>query len=300
MAASLPQYESRDPRTAYPAPPFPSQMQDGNGSFLAMIPVPDHGEDSYVGFARMTGRRALITGGDSGIGRATAIAFAREGADVVISCLHPDSEDAKSTLALILAEGVKGAIVGADNSKEVECLELVSRTIEILGGLDVLVNNAGKQDTQAKIEDITTEQLLQTFSVNVFGTFWITKAALAHMSAGASIIIVTSVQGYDPSPHLLDYATTKFALGGFTKGLAQQVAERGIRVNAVAPGPFWTPLQPSGGQTDEKVRHFGAKSAWGRPGQPAEIAPAFVFLATGESLYMTGETIGVTGGSPIA
>ena len=300
MDDSLHQYEPRDPRDAYPAPPFPSQMQGGTGSFLEMKPVPDHGEQSYVGFGRMKGRRTLITGGDSGIGRAAAIAFAREGAHVVISCLHPESADALSTLQLLRAEGVTAGLIGADNSKEDECLRLVAETVNQLGGIDVLVNNAGKQVTQEKIEDITTEQLIQTFSVNVFGTFWITKAALQHMTPGAAIINVTSVQGFDPSPHLLDYASTKFALGGFTKGLAAQVASRGIRVNAIAPGPFWTALQPSGGQTDEKVRHFGEKSAFGRPGQPAEIAPAFVFLATSESLYMTGETIGVTGGSPIA
>lgn len=294
------QFDPVDPRDAYPRPPFPSQPQSGTGSFIEMDPVPDHGEHSYKGLGRMEGRRCLITGGDSGIGRAAAIAYAREGADVVISCLHPDSDDARSTLQLIRAAGVRGAIIGADNSQEVQCLDLIAEAVKFLGGLDVLVNNAGKQDTQERIEDITTEQLLSTFQVNVFGTFWITKAALAHMTAGATIINVTSVQAYDPSPHLLDYASTKFALSGMTKGLAKQLASRGIRVNAVAPGPFWTALQPSGGQTDEKVQHFGEDSAFGRPGQPAEIASAFVFLATAESLFMTGETIGVTGGSPIA
>jgi len=294
------QFDATDPRSAYPAPPFPSQQQGGTGSFLEMDPVPDHGEQSYTGFGRMKGRRALVTGGDSGIGRATAIAFAREGADVAIACLHPDSRDAASTLDLVHSAGVKGTVLGADISQEADCLKLIDDAVAFLGGLDVLVNNAGKQDTQERIEDISTEQLLKTFGVNVFGTFWVTKAALQHMQAGASIINVTSVQGYDPSAHLLDYASTKFALGGFTKGLAKQLASRGIRVNAVAPGPFWTALQPSGGQTDAKVQTFGQGSAFGRPGQPAEIAPAFVFLATGESSYMTGETIGVTGGSPIA
>jgi NAD(P)-dependent dehydrogenase (short-subunit alcohol dehydrogenase family) len=294
------QYDSLDPRSAYPAPPFPSQPQSGTGSFHDMVPVPDHGEETYRGFGRMEGRRALVTGGDSGIGRAAAIAFAREGADVVIACLHPDSEDARSTLALIEDAGVRGAIIGADNAREEDCQRLVAEAVEVMGGLDVLVNNAGKQDTQEKIEDITTEQFVKTFAVNVFGTFWITKAALPHLQPGATIINVTSVQAYDPSSHLLDYASTKFALSGFTKALAQQLAGRGIRVNAIAPGPFWTALQPSGGQTDEKVQTFGKDSVFGRPGQPAEIAPAFVFLATGESLYMTGETVGVTGGSPIA
>jgi NAD(P)-dependent dehydrogenase (short-subunit alcohol dehydrogenase family) len=294
------QFTPIDPRSAYPAPPFPSQPQSGTGSFLDMDPVPDHGETSYTGFGRMQGRKALITGGDSGIGRAAAIAFAREGADVAISCLHPDSDDARSTLKLITDAGVQGDILGADNAQEDDCTRLVADAVKVLGGLNVLVNNAGKQDTQDRIEDITTEQFVQTFAVNVFGTFWITKAALPHLSAGDAIINVTSVQAYDPSAHLLDYASTKFAISGFTKALAKQLAPRGIRVNAIAPGPFWTALQPSGGQTDDKVRQFGKDSAFGRPGQPAEIAPAFVFLATGESLYMTGETIGVTGGKPIA
>jgi NAD(P)-dependent dehydrogenase (short-subunit alcohol dehydrogenase family) len=294
------QFTPVDPRHAYPAPPFPSQPQSGTGSFLDMDPVPDHGETSYTGFGRMKGRKALITGGDSGIGRAAAIAFAREGADVAISCLHPDSDDARSTLKLITDAGVQGVVFGADNAQEGDCTSLVADAVKALGGLNVLVNNAGKQDTQDSIEDITTEQFVQTFAVNVFGTFWITKAALPHLSAGDAIINVTSVQAYDPSAHLLDYASTKFALSGFTKALAKQLAPRGIRVNAIAPGPFWTALQPSGGQTDDKVRKFGKDSAFGRPGQPAEIAPAFVFLATGESLYMTGETIGVTGGKPIA
>lgn len=294
------QFDPVDPRSSYPRPPFPSQPQEGTGSFLDMDPVPDHGEDSYQGLGRMKGRRALITGGDSGIGRAAAIAFAREGAEVVIACLHPDSADANSTLDLIRQAGVRGECIGADVSKEAECAALLRQTVEFLGGLDVLVNDAGKQETQESIADITTDQLLKTFEVNVFGTFWLTKAALPHMKAGASIINVTSVQAYDPSAHLLDYASTKFALSGFTKALAKQVAQLGIRVNAIAPGPFWTALQPSGGQTDAKVQEFGKNTAFGRPGQPAEIAAAFVFLATGESSFITGETIGVTGGTPIA
>lgn len=294
------QFDSRDPRNAYPRPPFPSQPQGGTGSFEEMDPVPDHGEDSYRGLGRMKGRRCLITGGDSGIGRAVAIAYAREGADVVISCLHPDSDDAASTLKAIQDAGVKGALIGADNGQEDECRRLIDETVKTLGGLDVLVNNAGKQVTQPRIEDVSTEQFVGTFTVNVFGTFWLCKAALEHMEAGAAIINVTSSQAYDPSAALLDYASTKFALRGFTQALAAQVIERGIRVNAVAPGPFWTPLQPSGGQTDEKVQHFGEGSAFGRPGQPAEIASAFVFLATGESSFMSGECIGVTGGKPIA
>jgi NAD(P)-dependent dehydrogenase (short-subunit alcohol dehydrogenase family) len=300
MTMTPTQFDPRDPRSAYPAPPFPSQPQSGTGSFQEMRPVPDHGEESYVGFGRMKGRRCLITGADSGIGRAVAIAFAREGADLAIACLHADSEDAASTREIVAREGGKALLLEADNSVEAQCLRLIEEAAEGLGGLDVLVNNAGNQVTQPSIEKVSTEQFTQTFAVNVFGTFWLTKAALAHMGPGAAIINVTSEQAFDPSPNLLDYASTKFALHGFTRALAKQLAGRGIRVNAVAPGPIWTPLQPSGGQTDEKVQHFGAGSAFGRPGQPAEVAPAFVFLATQESGYMTGETIGVTGGSPIA
>jgi NAD(P)-dependent dehydrogenase (short-subunit alcohol dehydrogenase family) len=294
------QFTIRDPRNAYPAPPFPSQQQSGNGTIEKMQPRPDHGESSYLGLGRMKGRRAVITGGDSGIGRAVAIAFAREGASVVFNCLHEDSDDARSTLQLLKDEEIAAHLVGGDVADEAFCNRLVSEARDLLGGIDILVNNAGMQVTQADIADITTEQFDMTFRTNVYASFWLCKAALPIMGPGSVIINVTSVQGFDPSEHLLDYASTKFALRGFTRALAKQVADRGIRVNAVAPGPFWTPLQPSGGQTDEKVRHFGENSLFGRPGQPAEIAPAFVFLATQESGYMTGETIGVTGGHPIA
>jgi len=293
------QYDPRDPRDAYPKPPFPSQQQGGTGTIEEMEPVPDHGEESYVGFGRMKGRRVVITGADSGIGRAAAIAFAREGADVMIGTRDPSKPDAASTLALLKAAGAGAFLRRTDVSVEEECRALIEEAVAQLGGIDVLVNNAGKQVTQESIADISTEQLEETFRVNVFGPFWLCKAALPHMKPGASIINVTSVQAFDPSGTLLDYACTKYALHGFTRALAKQVAGRGIRVNAIAPGPFWTPLQPSGGQTDEVVRHFGEHSAFGRPGQPAEIAPAFVFLATQESGYMTGETIGVTGGDPI-
>lgn len=294
------QYDATDPRDAYPRPPFPSQPQDSTGSIFDMKPQPDHGEESYKGFGRMKGRKALVTGGDSGIGRAAAIAFAREGADVAISCLHPDSEDAKSTLELLKSEGVNAQLYGADNSDEQACIQLIADVVRDLGGIDVLVNNAGMQKQQPKIEDLDSDQFVKTFQTNVFGTFWLCKSALKYMEAGDAIINVTSSQAYDPSPQLLDYASTKFALRGFTQALAAHVIERGIRVNAIAPGPFWTALQPSGGQTDEKVQHFGEGAALGRPGQPAEIGPAFVFLATNESSYMTGETIGQTGGKPIA
>ena len=294
------QFEARDSRDAYPRPPFPSQQQSGNGTIEKMEPRPDHGETSYVGLGRMQGRRALITGGDSGIGRAVAIAFAREGATVMFNCLHAASADAKSTLEILQETGNPAYLIGGDVSEETYCATLVAEAAEEMGGLDVLVNNAGMQLTQASIADISTEQFDQTFRTNVYAAFWLCKAALPLMQPGSAIINVTSVQAFEPSEHLLDYATTKFALRGFTRALAKQVVDKGIRVNAVAPGPFWTPLQPSGGQTDEKVRHFGETSLFGRPGQPAEIAPAFVFLATQESGYMTGETIGVTGGHPIA
>jgi NAD(P)-dependent dehydrogenase (short-subunit alcohol dehydrogenase family) len=295
-----PQFEARDPRTAYPAPPFPSQQQDGNGLTARMDPQPDHGESSYVGFGRMKGRRALITGGDSGIGRAVAIAFAREGASVMVNCLHDENDDAKSTLALLKEGGAPAWLNGGDVSDEDYCKRLIVAAQDVMGGIDILVNNAGMQITQKSIQDITTEQFDQTYRTNVYASFWLCKAALPRMKPGSVIINVTSVQGYDPSENLLDYASSKFALRGFTRALAKQVANQGIRVNAVAPGPFWTPLQPSGGQTDEKVQHFGENSLFGRPGQPAEIAATFVFLATQESGYMTGETIGVTGGHPIA
>ena len=300
MKTSTDQYTARDPRDAYPGPPFPKQPQGGTGSFEEMDPKPDHGEDSYQGLGRMKGRRALITGGDSGIGRAVAIAYAREGADVIIASLHPDKDDAKSTVDLIEAAGVKGARMKVDTSDEASVRALIDRVVETLGGIDILVSNAGQQISVDDILDLPSDQFEKTFAVNVFGAFYLCKAAIPHMRPGAAIIVTTSVQGYSPSAHLLDYASTKFALRGFTQGLAKQVADRGIRVNAVAPGPFWTPLQPSGGQTQEKVQQFGSNSLFKRPGQPAECAPAYVFLATQESGYMTGETIGVTGGSPIA
>ncbi|WP_205749058.1 SDR family oxidoreductase [Frigidibacter oleivorans] len=274
-------------------------MQPEPGLAATMDPVPDHGEDSYKGLGRMTGRRALITGGDSGIGRAAAIAYAREGAHVVINHLPDEDRDATSLVELLRGEGLKADALPGDISDEAFCQKLVSTAAEIMGGIDVLVNNAGKQVAQGSIEDITTDQFDATFRTNVHAMFWLTKAALHHMQPGAAIINTTSVQGYDPSPTLMDYAMTKYAIIGFTKALAAQLADRGIRVNGVAPGPFWTPLQPSHGQPAEKLKNFGKQSAFGRPGQPAEIASTYVFLATQESGYMTGEIVGVTGGNPI-
>ncbi len=291
------QYEKRNPLDQYPRPPFPKQPQPVPGSIHEMDPKPDHGEESYQGFGRLKGRKALITGGDSGIGRAVAIAFAREGADVAINYLSSEEQDAKEVIKLIEAEGRKAVALPGDISKEDFCHQLVKDALEQLGGLDILVNNAGRQTAQQSIADITTEQFDNTFKVNVYAPFWICKAALPHMEAGASIINTTSIQSFDPSESLLDYAQTKACNTAFTKALAQQVAEKGIRVNAVAPGPFWTPLQPTGGQPQEKIQKFGSTTPLGRPGQPAEIAPIYVLLASQEGSYITGEVMGVTGGT---
>ncbi len=291
------QYEKRNPLDQYPRPPFPKQPQPVPGSVHKMDPEPDHGEKSYEGFGRLNGRKALITGGDSGIGRATAIAFAREGADVAIGYLPSEEQDAQEVIKLIEAEGRKAVSLPGDISDESFCQQLVKDAVEQLGGLDILVNNAGRQTAQQSIADLTTEQFDNTFKVNVYAPFWICKAALPHMEAGASIINTTSIQSFDPSESLLDYAQTKACNTAFTKALAQQVAEKGIRVNAVAPGPFWTPLQSTGGQPQEKIQKFGSSTPMGRPGQPAEIAPIYVLLASQEGSYITGEVMGVTGGT---
>lgn len=292
------QWEMRDPREQYPRPPFPEQPQEPPGLAREMTPVPDHGEESYQGLGRLKGRRALVTGGDSGIGRAAAIAFAREGAAVVINYLEEEEDDARDVVDLIEGEGGTIHAIPGDLRDEAFCRQLVQQSREKLGGLDILVNNAGKQVSRDSIQDISSEQFDATMKTNVYAMFWICKEALPLMPPGASIINVTSVQGYKPSPNLLDYATTKFAINGFTKALAEQAIESGVRVNAIAPGPFWTVLQPSGGQPQEKVQHFGEGHPLGRPGQPAEIASAFVFLASQESSFIIGETIGVTGGNP--
>lgn len=293
---SQPQFEKQDPRAQYPAPPFPRQPQEAPGLASAMQPLPDHGEDSYVGLGRLRGRRALITGADSGIGRAVAIAFAREGADVALNYLPEEEQDAREVVALIEAAGRKAVALPGDITDEAFSRELVTRAVKELGGLDILVNNAGKQVSQPSLSDITTEQLDLTFRTNVYAMFWITQEALKHLGAGASIINTTSIQAYRPSPNLLDYASTKAAIVAFTQALAQQLGEKGIRVNAVAPGPFWTPLQPSGGQTQEKVMQFGKDTPLARPGQPAELAAMYVFLASQESSYTSGSTLGATGG----
>lgn len=291
------QNASPDPNTRYPAPTFPEQQQEREGSPDAMDPGPDHGEDSYVGAQRLVGRKALVTGGDSGIGRAVAIAYAREGADLVLNYLPEEDGDAQKTAAIARQAGVEVTLVPGDLSDEAFCTELVERAVAALGGLDVLCEIGGYQRAVADIADLTTEQFDHTFKTNVYSLFWTVKAALPHMRPGSSIITTSSVQAYSPAPLLLDYATTKAAINTFTKALAQQVAPLGIRANVVAPGPFWTPLQVEGGQPAEKVPEFGAdESVFGRPGQPAEIAAAYVHLASGESSYTSGSTLSVTGG----
>ena len=290
----------QDPQTQHPEPEQPAQNIPHPGLTDDMRQQPDHGEESYVGSGRLEGKRALITGGDSGIGRAVALAFAREGADVAISYLPDEEEDAQETVRLVEDAGRRALTLPGDIRDEVFCAQLVERTVAELGGLDVLVNNAAFQMSQENgLLDLTTEQLDRTFKTNLYAMFWITKAALPHLQPGSSIINTTSVQAYEPSPQLIDYATTKAGILNFTKALAQQVAEQGIRVNAVAPGPIWTPLIPAT-MPAEKVKEFGADTPLGRAGQPAELAPAYVFFASQESSYITGERIGVTGGRSLA
>lgn len=288
----------QDPTTLYPKPSFKKQTLPGTGLAQEMEPKPDHGEQSYRGFSRLKSRKAIITGADSGIGRATAIAFAREGADIVLNYLPEEEKDAQEVVALIAETGQKAVPCPGDISDEAFCQKLIDTAIEELGGLDTLVNVAGKQVATKDIADITTEQFDATFRVNIYAMFWLCKFALPHMPPGATIINTTSIQSYLPSEDLLDYASTKAAITAFTKALAKQVIKKGIRVNAVAPGPIWTPLQPSGGQPPEDIPDFGAQVPLGRPGQPAEVAPIYVLLASSESSYVTGETYGVTGGNP--
>ncbi len=295
--ATLNQYDMQDPTKQYPQPEFDEQPQSAPGLASEMNPKPDHGEHSYKGSGRLRGRKALITGADSGIGRATAIAFAREGADVALSYLPAEEPDAAEVVALIREAGRKAVALPGDISDEAFCVKLVRDAHEALSGLDILVNVAGKQTAVKDIADLTTEQFDATFRTNVHAMFWLCKAAIPLLPPGATIINTTSIQGYQPSPTLLDYASTKAAITAFTKALAKQIASKGIRVNAVAPGPIWTPLQPSGGQPQEKIPSLGAQTPIGRAGQPAELAPIYVLLASQESSYVTAEIYGVTGGN---
>jgi NAD(P)-dependent dehydrogenase (short-subunit alcohol dehydrogenase family) len=297
MPRTRDQFTMQDPTKQYPQPEFEKQPQPSPGLAKEMVPKPDHGEESYRGFGRLAGRRALITGADSGIGRAVAIAFAREGADLAINYLESEEPDAREVVDLIEQAGRKAFALPGDISDESFCKRLIADSTEKLGGLDILVNVAGKQQSVDEIADLSTEQFEATFRTNVFAMFWLCKFALPHMPAGATIINTTSIQSYQPSPHLLDYASTKGAITAFTHALAKQVIGKGIRVNAVAPGPVWTPLQPSGGQPQEKVVKFGSEAPMKRPGQPAELAPIYVVLASQESSFVTGEVYGVTGGN---
>ena len=295
------QHTMQDPRSQYPQPDIPKdQTQPEPGLEGKLQPLADHGQETYVGAQRLAGRKALITGGDSGIGRAVAIAYAREGADVAIICLPEEAADAEETIKYITEAGRKGQVILGDLKDETFCESVIDSVVAELGGIDILVNNAGKQVFVEDIKDLTTQQFEDTFRTNVFATFWLTKAAVPHMPAGATIINTTSIQSYQPSPGLLDYAATKAAITNMTKNLAQSLIAKGIRVNGVAPGPIWTPLQPSYGQPPEKLAEFGKDTPMERMGQPAELAPSYVFLASQESSYITGEIIGVTGGKPIS
>lgn len=290
------QYTMQDPLTQYPKLDIPEQRQDEPGLDTKLQPAADHGEKSYIGHDRLKGRKALITGADSGIGAAVAIAYAREGADVALNYLPSEEEDAQSIIKLIEDEGSKAISCPGDLSDPIFCEKLVNDAQKALGGLDILVNNAGRQIYCEDILELSNEQIESTFKTNVMAMFWLVKAALPHMPKGAAIINTTSIQAYQPSEDLLDYASTKAAIANFTHGLGKQLAPKGIRVNGVAPGPIWTPLQPSYGQPMEKLTKFGTQTPMGRAGQPAELAPVYVFLASQESSYVTGEIIGVTGG----
>jgi len=287
----------QDPAAKYPKPPFPEQKQPWPGLASKMTPRPDHGETSYRGSGRLRGRRALITGGDSGMGRAAAIAYAREGADVAINYLPAEEPDAQEVVQLIRAAGRKAVALPGDIRNEEFCQKLVADAVKNLGGLDIVVCNAGRQQTHASILDISTEQFDWTMKTNIYAPFWILKAALPHLPPGAAIIATASEQAYDPSPDLYDYAQTKAATMNYVKSLAKQLGPKGIRVNGVAPGPIWTPLQISGGATQEKIRNFGGDTVFKRPGQPAELASTYVELAANDgSSFTTGQIYGISGG----
>jgi len=285
-----------NPLTKYPKPPFKSQSQPWPGLAGKMEPKPDHGEQSYRGSGRLKGRKALITGGDSGMGRAAAIAYAREGADVAINYLPAEEADAQEVVALIKAAGQKAVAIPGDLREEAFCKKLVEEAVRQLGGLDIVVNNAARQQTRASILDVTTEDFDATMKTNIYAPFWIIKAALPHLKPGSAIIGTTSEQATDPSEDLYDYAQTKAATTNYVRSLAKQLAPKGIRVNGVAPGPIWTPLQVSGGATQEKLVKFGGDTPMKRPGQPAELASIYVQLADPQASYATGQVYGAAGG----
>lgn len=286
-----------DPNTKYPRPPFKEQSQPWPGLASKMDPKPDHGETSYKGSGRLAGRKALITGGDSGMGRAAAIAYAREGADVAINYLPDEEPDAKEVVDLIRKAGRKAVAIPGDLRDENFCKKLVEEAVKELGGLDILVNNAARQQTHKSIMDISSDQFDWTMKTNIYAPFWLTKAALPYLKPGSSIISTTSQQATDPSAELFDYAQTKAANTSFVRSLAKQLAPKGIRVNGVAPGPIWTPLQVSGGATMEKLKTFGGDTPMGRPGQPVELASIYVQLAAADASYATGQVYGAMGGS---
>lgn len=286
-----------DPTKKYFKPPFKEQEQPWPGLASKMSPIPDHGEKSYVGSGRLTGRKVLITGGDSGIGRAAAIAYAREGADVAINYLPEEEPDAKEVIELIKKAGRKAIAIPGDIRAEEFCEKLVKDAVKELGGLDILVNNAGRQQSHQSILELSTEQFDWTMKTNIYAPFWITKAALPHLKPGSSIIVTTSVQATDPSADLFDYAQTKAANTSFVRSMAKQLGPKGIRVNGVSPGPIWTVLQVTGGSTQEKVKQFGKETPLGRPGQPAELASIYVQLAANDASYSTGQIYGAAGGS---
>jgi NAD(P)-dependent dehydrogenase (short-subunit alcohol dehydrogenase family) len=286
-----------DPAGKYPKPPYKKQSQPWPGLASKMDPRPDHGETSYKGSGRLAGRKALITGGDSGMGRAAAIAYAREGADVAINYFPTEEPDAQEVMELIKAEGRIGLAIPGDLREEAFCKSLVDQAVKGLGGLDIVVNNAGRQQQRASILDVSSEDFDATMKTNIYAPFWIIKAALPHLKPGSAIIGTTSEQAYDPSAELYDYAQTKAATMNYVKSLAKQLGSKGIRVNGVAPGPIWTPLQVSGGATMEKLEKFGGQTPLGRAGQPAELASIYVQLAAADASYATGQVYGSSGGS---
>jgi NAD(P)-dependent dehydrogenase (short-subunit alcohol dehydrogenase family) len=286
-----------DPREKGPKPPHTTTHQDYPGTEAEMDPKPDYGEESYRGTGKLTGKAAVITGGDSGIGRAVALAFAREGADVLISYLSEET-DAKETTRVFEAAGRRCVAVAGDISEEAHCRAIIDRAVEEFGKVDILVNNAAFQMTREDISEISTEEFDRTLKTNLYAMFWLTRAAVPHMPEGGSVINTSSIQADSPSPQLLPYAMTKAAIQNFTGGLAQMLGKKGIRANCVAPGPIWTPLIPAT-MPPEKVKTFGKDVALGRPGQPAELAPVYVLLASDEGSYIAGATIAVTGGKPL-